>query len=376
MKKKILVSAVILCAVVVCYLTFGRRITDDTSMPFVNDETVKGKWRSVDFVESPDSFDPAVQSWNHGLFLKGLTFLDNGGMFGSVRTWTKGFVLNKREKTASQYLIKNINGAEYLFFEWKSGDYTIRHMKPKYYALKRGAYPGDGTDIIKDNIDLPFVDDADVLGSWKSVDFVETPEAFNPRKKFVRDELFLKELVFLPNGKTPDGWQTWTKGVVIHRNDKTAGKYIIKDIAGGKYLFFEWKSGDYTIRHRKPWYYVLKKTAEIRRDDINLPFKDDPQVVGSWESVDFVESPEKFDPTAKTWAGDLYLKEMTFRAGGKGGKPWWTWTKGVVMHSGDKTASGYTIKEIQGRKYLFFEWKSGDYVFRGAKPYYYVLKKK
>ncbi len=46
------------------------------------------------------------------------------------------------------------------------------------------------------------------------------------------------------------------------------------------------------------------------------------------------------------------------------------------MHSGSKTASKYIIKEIDGGKYMFFEWKSGDYTIRGMKPYYYVLKKK
>jgi len=63
------------------------------------------------------------------------------------------------------------------------------------------------------------------------------------------------------------------------------------------------------------------------------------------------------------------------QAGGKGGNPWWTWTKGVVMHSGDRTASRYAIKEINGARYMFFEWKSGDYTIRGNKPEYYVLKK-
>lgn len=33
------------------------------------------------------------------------------------------------------------------------------------------------------------------------------------------------------------------------------------------------------------------------------------------------------------------------------------------------------IKEIEGTTYMFFEWKNGDYVFRGVNPYYYVLKK-
>ena len=36
-----------------------------------------------------------------------------------------------------EYLIKEIAGSKYMFFEWKSGDYTIRHMKPKYYVLKK-----------------------------------------------------------------------------------------------------------------------------------------------------------------------------------------------------------------------------------------------
>ena len=46
---------------------------------------------------------------------------------------------------------------------------------------------------------------------------------------------------------------------MIHRGDKTAAKYEIKKIGDNEYLFLEWKSGDYTIRHMKPKYYVLKK---------------------------------------------------------------------------------------------------------------------
>ena len=57
--------------------------------------------------------------------------------------------------------------------------------------------------------------------------------------------------------------------------------------------------------------------------------------------------------------------------------PWMAWTKGVVMHrGGDKTASRYTIKKIDGAAYLFLEWKSGDYIIRHQKPSYYVLIKK
>jgi len=232
----------------------------------------------------------------------------------------------------------------------------------------------DGRTV--DDINLPFVNDPAAAGTWRSVDFVEKPELFVPGSRSFGGELYLKELVFLPDGKSPNGWLTWTRGVVMHHGDKTASRYEIKEIGGAKYMFFEWKSGDYTIHHQKPKYYVLKKEAGIRRDNIDLPFKDDPAVVGDWESVDFVESPAKFDPAAKAWGGDLYLKGLTFLPKGKGGNPWWTWTKGVVMHHGDRTASHYEFKKIKGTTYMFFEWKSGDYVFRGAAPFYYVLKKK
>jgi len=227
-----------------------------------------------------------------------------------------------------------------------------------------------------DDTNLPFVNDPAVIGTWESVDFVAKPGDFKPGAAVPAADLYLKELVFLPEGKSPNGWLTWTQGAVMHKGDGTASRYEIKKLGGTEYMFFEWKSGDYTIRHRPPQYYVLKKTSGIRHDNINLPFKDDARVVGAWESVDFVESPGKFDPGARAWGGDLYLKELVFLPKGKGGNPWWSWTKGVVMHHGDKTASKYELKKIGGAEYMFFEWKSGDYILRGAKPFYYVLKKK
>ena len=109
-------------------------------------------------------------------------------------------------------------------------------------------------------MDYPFIDDPNVLGTWKSVDFVATPEDFVPgRRQWPESGLFLKELVFLPNGKTPRPRIVWTKDLVIDPLEKTAARYIIREIGGQTYMFFEWKSGDYTMRGRKPSYYVLKK---------------------------------------------------------------------------------------------------------------------
>ena len=119
-------------------------------------------------------------------------------------------------------------------------------------------------------------------------------------------------------------------------------------------------------------------TAPERRqvDNIVLPFIDDPEVIGTWESVDFVDKISDFNPHNRRFKGQLYLKELSFLENGKTAMPFWTWTKGKVIHSDDKTAADYFILKIDGESYLFFEWKSGDYVIRHMKPSYYVLKKR
>ena len=112
------------------------------------------------------------------------------------------------------------------------------------------------------------------------------------------------------------------------------------------------------------------------KDNIDLPFVNDPQALGAWESVDFVAGISSFNPAQLSWKGKLYLKGLTFLEDGKMPEAWWTWTKGVVMHHGDQTASHYEIREISGHRYLFFEWKSGDVTIAKLKPHYYVLKPK
>jgi bla regulator protein BlaR1 len=104
-------------------------------------------------------------------------------------------------------------------------------------------------------------------------------------------------------------------------------------------------------------------------------FQNDPQVLGKWISVDFVTHISDFKPDTKQFNGNLYLKEFEFKADGATHKPFWTWTKGHVYHSGDKTDARYIIRKIGETEYLFLEWMSGDVTIRGQKPKYYVLKK-
>jgi hypothetical protein len=111
------------------------RITDKIDYPFVNDPNVIGKWVSVDFVQKPEYFTAGKKHWQGDLWLKEIEFFKYGTTNWCDSQWTKGLVLSPGDKTASQYTIATINGEQYMFFEWKSGDYTIRHEKPRYYVL-------------------------------------------------------------------------------------------------------------------------------------------------------------------------------------------------------------------------------------------------
>ena len=281
-------TAIILVAVIM-FFAIGSvaiagimRNVDKTNYSFVNDPQIIGKWESVDFVGNIDDFVPGKKFTQDNLYLSALAFIKqgkvlmsvengNGNLTNSAFNWTKDKVLNKQEKTASEYIIKKINGSTYMYFEWKSGDYIFRNMKSSYYVLKK-LDSNDYSDYqgvrIADNIEYPFIDDTQMKGKWESVDFVKTIDSYKPGVKSWLDDLFLTGLNVQENGKltltTTSGESsgpsiTWTKGMIINKGVKTASKCEVKEIDGTTYMFYEWKSGDYTNRGMTPEYYVLKK---------------------------------------------------------------------------------------------------------------------
>lgn len=292
-RKRLIYKPSVLAAVLIIILTLGFTFgiyakdmlrTDKINYPFVDDPSIIGKWQSVDFVKDTEKFVPDVKSFKETLYLNEMAFINGGKVLTSNNegnkslatssfNWTKGIVINPQSKTASSYTIKEINGATYMFFEWKSGDYTLRGMDPKYYVLKKvdsNDYSGYVPVGKTDKIDYLFENDPLVIGEWKAVDFVEQKEKFDPNNLSYIADLYLKKLVFEKEGSlksviTKSNFVsctqslTWTKGLVIDKNQQTASKYEIKEIKGETYMFYEWKSGDYIYRDMEPKYYVLKK---------------------------------------------------------------------------------------------------------------------
>ncbi|MBR4622113.1 MAG: hypothetical protein IKO44_01105 [Ruminococcus sp.] len=119
--------------------TLGRH--DDINKPFVEDEQVHGKWKSVAFLGEAEDFNENESSQD--LYLKSLEFFPSGSLVQSYMDttwqdkWTKGYVLNLHRTTAAAYHIEEINKTEYLFMEWKMGNYIYGGMKPDIYVFKR-----------------------------------------------------------------------------------------------------------------------------------------------------------------------------------------------------------------------------------------------
>ena len=110
-------------------------------------------------------------------------------------------------------------------------------------------------------------------------------------------------------------------------------------------------------------------------DNVNLPFVDDPQAIGQWTSVDFVGVPEDFKPGSRFCQFDLpVFQKFSVLPGGRTSYRWLTWTRGVIINPGERTAASYEIRSIGGTNFMFVEWKNGDYILFHSKPGLYVLR--
>lgn len=120
---------------------------DDISIPFKADRHILGKWICIAFVQNKEDFSPESIDSGFQPYFKEIEFLPSGectSTYGDeiisgrdMQEWTKGFVLRKWNHTACAYESKNISGIEYLFIEWKSGDYRWGGFDTDFYVFVR-----------------------------------------------------------------------------------------------------------------------------------------------------------------------------------------------------------------------------------------------
>lgn len=256
---------------------------------------------------------------------------------------------------------------------------------------------------IRDKVDYPFVQDPEIVGTWEVVDFVKEIRDFSPKRRFWAEPFYFQKMGFTSSGEclvSKRGeplvyldFLKYTKGHILHSIDEVDCSYLIKELSNEKYLFFEWKSGDYSHRQQKPWYYVLKQVntvdaldlvpGAVRQDQTDLPFVADPHIIGKWRVVAIQESAVEIEKDSYAY---LEIKHSAIEFTGDGdvicsnledepsaGR--FKWTKGSIIYKIHPIVETYTIIEDAGKTYLLFPWIDEKVVNRGYGPSYYVLEK-
>lgn len=228
-----------------------------------------------------------------------------------------------------------------------------------------------------------FVNDERVIGKWKKIGVVENKEEYYNNKIVKNNEIFpFNELYFLPNGERY--WVfSWTKDNLF-LNDRTLPYKIINDLLFVSVV--DYKDGNvyYYAVYKKENSKAYKNNDIRIVDNINIPFVPQSEAVGFWKTVDYVRDYSNYNPQQKHCENeaDLFLKCYNLSPDGTaiitfndGCAQQIKWSKNVILNQFMETASAFEIKNINEKKYMFVEWKSGDYTFGGKVSVYYVLEK-
>lgn len=225
-----------------------------------------------------------------------------------------------------------------------------------------------------------FINDEKAIGHWKLLGIAETKE------KAALDDLSqcadfkIKDLYLMEGGKSY--WViAWTKGYLKIKNNKHP-----YEIDGNKMtvaLTYDGEVEGYAV-YEKIDSINHQESDFIHEDNIDLPFVNDPALIGFWKTVDLIRDKNNFTVGKREWKGDLWLQQIAIAPNGDAT---FTvarddekllrqrWTKGLILNPYQKQAMHYDIVEREGETYLIMEWKSGDYMYAGDINCYYVLQK-
>lgn len=221
-----------------------------------------------------------------------------------------------------------------------------------------------------------FVNDEQAIGKWLLLGIAESKEAVK-EENFLDEDLHIKELYLMDNGQKY--WVlSWSKGYIYIKNKPY--KYEIEDDT--LYLYLKGLLDDEKIAVYKRIDSVHHKIEDfIVKDDTNVKFIKDKKLVGSWKTLCDVENPDEFEIGMKS--NDNFLLDVNINEDGTGYSNLiknvrmdYKYTKGYIINFLYKdTMSKYEIRNINGKDYLFIEWKSGDYIYAGYVACYYVLER-
>ena len=251
------------------------------------------------------------------------------------------------------------------------------------------------TDTESENIELPFENDPSIVGKWIAVGIFASTEDFENNIPYGEPYALNEVIYFLPNGE-PYWCYRWTKGkLIIDDGISTSVRPYCTEIRNNqKYMFIDYKIGEYLHTGKKT--IIVYRQADnkeyradelSRKDNIDLPFVNDPNIIGKWEAVDFIKHKEAFDPCVVN-IRPLFWSDVEFKENGSvtshydwgkdeiNGDNQQVWTKGFLIRKWNHSACAYEIINCVGKDYMIIEWKSGDYRYGGLDTDYYVFMRK
>ncbi len=243
-------------------------------IPFVNDETVIGKWEIQGVFAVKEDYAQNVFCDNTGFYggdIKYLYFLPNGEEYWGY-SWTKGYFISNAYLTGfvyNEYEVEEKSDGTYMLITLRDTEF-IRGGKPTYLILKKldsNRYSAESV-ARKDDIDKPFVNDERIIGKWKAHSFLCNKFEFTQEEEPIED-LYFKEIEFFSDGNCRcvyadavfEGEDTvvWTKDYLLRKWNWSACEYEIRTVDEKDYMIIEWKSGDYRYGGYDTNYYVFTK---------------------------------------------------------------------------------------------------------------------
>jgi len=246
------------------------------SVPFEDDPDVIGKWTYCGELASGEKFTDDTPLIKNEINLSTLFFLPGGGHVWTY-FWTRGILylaLNKPDVLVpNPYSIVSPKTGTYLLLNWmvdKFVDSNASDCIRVYRQLDRKIYTEKQTFLYRDNVDVPFVPDERVLGSWESFDLLYSLDDFS-LSAHVSDPtaFFIRGIDFYDRGRCFKHFRTsagvrphpylYTAGSVLNGEMECAEHYEIRTVDKTDYLILEHKSGDYAYLGKVFCYYVFKR---------------------------------------------------------------------------------------------------------------------
>ena len=227
----------------------------------------------------------------------------------------------------------------------------------------------------------PFISDEQAIGEWKYLATSISKQDYLAGNAYEDKNIYLQKLYFLPNGEGYWIFDRWTNGILYH----FTGVNYTYEIEDNK-LFLSVYNKNNEFETILIYEKVSSKQLTIDdisiKDNVELEFAKDEQLIGSWEVVDYIPVEDKQNFVPKTNDKKLFLKYITIKPNGEciredneNNLIKLHWTKDYIINRYICTASDYFIKQINDELYMFMDWKSGDYTFAGKITGCYVFRK-